>query len=483
MTDTLSIAFDGERPAPGRRCRAPQDPRRLPPRGPRAHRHAPRLRARRVRRVHRPARRRAGALVPDARGAGRGASDHDDRGPRRRRRRHEPAAGGAPRRATRSSAASARPGFVMQITALLAREPDADRGRDPRGAVGQPLPLHRLRDDHRRRACAAAGSRSRRDDRHVLPAQRFVGVERPALGGSAHPHRRRPLRRRRPAARHAPRRVRAQPVAHATHHQRRRQRGARAARASSRSTPAPTSRRCSPPATAAHDVPRAAGVAVHASSPTDKVRLVGDPIALVVAESRYVAEDARRAGRGRLRRSATGRLVGRCARPEQHADLRGRGRATSSSNGRTSSYGDVDARVREGRPRRRARRIDQHRHQNVPMECRGSVAELRPRHRACSTVHGSNQGVHLAKMIALSGSSASTPDKVRVLCGDIGGSFGLKIGTSREDLAVRRRVTRPRPPGEVDRGPPRAPDGLGPGARGEHDRRGRGDRTRATCSA
>ena len=40
------------------------------------------------------ARRRAGALVPDARRAGPGREHHDDRGPGCRRR-HEPAAGGA----------------------------------------------------------------------------------------------------------------------------------------------------------------------------------------------------------------------------------------------------------------------------------------------------------------------------------------------------------------------------------------------------
>ena len=78
-------------------------------------------------------------------------------------------------------------------------------------------------------------------------------------------------------------------------------------------------------------------------------------------------------------------------------------------------------------------KIDQHRHQNVPMECRGSISSFDPE-TGMLTVHGSNQGVHLAKM-TLCGQLGLAPDKVRVLCGDIGGSFGLKIGTSREDLA------------------------------------------------
>ena len=48
--------------------------------------------------------------------------------------------------------------------------------------------------------------------------------------------------------------------------------------------------------------------------------------------------------------------------------------------------------------------------------------------------------------MTLCGQLGIAPDKVRVLCGDIGGSFGLKIGTSREDLAcaaASRHLGRP----------------------------------------
>ena len=76
--------------------RGAQDARRLPPRGLRAHRHAPRVRARRVRRVHGPRRRRGRALVPDVRGAGRRRRHHDHRGHRSRRRFARPGAGGVP---------------------------------------------------------------------------------------------------------------------------------------------------------------------------------------------------------------------------------------------------------------------------------------------------------------------------------------------------------------------------------------------------
>ncbi len=60
------------------------------PRGPRPHRHAPRLRARGVRSLHRPRRRRRRALVPDLRRAGRRRRRRHDRGARPRRRRAQP---------------------------------------------------------------------------------------------------------------------------------------------------------------------------------------------------------------------------------------------------------------------------------------------------------------------------------------------------------------------------------------------------------
>ena len=44
------------------------------------------------------------------------------------------------------------PGLVMATEDLLRRDPSPGRRRDPRGPGGQPLPLHRLREDPRRRA-------------------------------------------------------------------------------------------------------------------------------------------------------------------------------------------------------------------------------------------------------------------------------------------------------------------------------------------
>jgi carbon-monoxide dehydrogenase large subunit len=50
-------------------------------------------------------------------------------------------------------------------------------------------------------------------------------------------------------------------------------------------------------------------------------------------------------------------------------------------------------------------------------------------------MHAATQSVHVTRM-GLAMRLGIEPDKVRVLAGDIGGSFGLKIGASREELAV-----------------------------------------------
>ncbi len=165
---------------------------------------------------------------------------------------------------------------------------------------------------------------------------------------------------------------------------------------------------------------------------TDKVRLVGDPVAVVVAESRYLAEDAVQlieVDYDELDPIATIDHALDPSRPAVFEDLGSNVIAGPTTN----TYGDVEGAFAKADRVVRAT-IRQHRHQNVPMECRGCVADFDPAAGAL-TMHGSNQGVGIAKMI-LSGQLGLPPDKVRVLCGDIGGSFGLKIGAGREEIAA-----------------------------------------------
>lgn len=165
---------------------------------------------------------------------------------------------------------------------------------------------------------------------------------------------------------------------------------------------------------------------------TDKVRLVGDPVAVVVAESRYIAEDALQlieVDYDDLPPVATAEQALDPSSTPVFDDLGSNVIAGPTTN----THGDVEgAFARADRVVRG--NIKVHRHQNVPMECRGCVADYSADSNSL-VMHGSNQGVGIAKMV-LASQLGLERDNVRVLCGDIGGSFGLKIGTGREEIAA-----------------------------------------------
>ena len=130
-------------------CRRLQDAARGAARGPGPDRHQARLRAGRVRRLRRAARRRAGAVVPGAGGRVRGARGRAPSRGMQQRRGAAPAAG-LLRRSRRGA-----------VRLLHARLPAGGRGaaraqargdprRDRRGALRPAVPLHRLPADLRR---------------------------------------------------------------------------------------------------------------------------------------------------------------------------------------------------------------------------------------------------------------------------------------------------------------------------------------------
>jgi len=175
---------------------------------------------------------------------------------------------------------------------------------------------------------------------------------------------------------------------------------------------------------------------------TDKVRFAGDPLAVVIAESRYLAEDgcelvvveyddlppvtnasfALDPGSPPL----FGNLGDNIVRPHSRHEF-GDVAATFAHADRVTDF-----------------RIDVHRHQNVPMEGRGCVASY-DADLGVMTFYTATQSVHFSK-ICVAMRLGMEQDKVRVLAGDIGGSFGLKIGASREELAAAaaaRAIGRP----------------------------------------
>jgi aerobic carbon-monoxide dehydrogenase large subunit len=165
---------------------------------------------------------------------------------------------------------------------------------------------------------------------------------------------------------------------------------------------------------------------------TDKVRFVGDPIAIVIAESRYLAEDGCElveVDYDDLPPVVNAAFALDPGSPPLFANL---GDNIARAHSR-KEFGDVSATFANA-DRVMDFHIDVHRHQNVPMEGRGCVASY-DADPGVMTIHAATQSVHVSK-IAVAMRLGMEQDKVRVLAGDIGGSFGLKIGASREELAV-----------------------------------------------
>ena len=152
---------------------------RLPAPRPAPHRHPRRLRARRVRRVHRARRRPADALVPDVRGLGAGPRDHHRRGHRQRPRGDEPGAAGV-RRVPRAAVRLLHTGVHHDDHGLPRGQPGPDARGGPRGDLGQPVPVHRL-PEHRQgrrpgRRDPPRGARAARcDPAHARASEGGVG--------------------------------------------------------------------------------------------------------------------------------------------------------------------------------------------------------------------------------------------------------------------------------------------------------------------
>jgi carbon-monoxide dehydrogenase large subunit len=165
---------------------------------------------------------------------------------------------------------------------------------------------------------------------------------------------------------------------------------------------------------------------------TDRVRFAGDPVAVVIAESRYLAEDGCELAEVEydpLPPVASATVALDPASPPLFANL---GDNIARPHSR-KEFGDLGAAFGAA-DHVFDFHIDVHRHQNVPMEGRACVASY-DTDTGVMTMHAATQSVHVSK-IAVAMRLGMEQDKVRVLAGDIGGSFGLKIGASREELAV-----------------------------------------------
>src|SRR5215471_1504788 len=173
----------------------------------------------------------------------------------------------------------------------------------------------------------------------------------------------------------------------------------------------------------------------------DKVRHVGEAIAVIVAESRYAAEDA--AALVSLDLDPLSAVVSAEAALAPNAPLVHEHLQTNMFGAFSIAKGDVDAAM-AAVPHRLQRRFYHHRYAAMPIECRGVAALYEPRTDAM-TIWSATQVVHWVRreVAAILGMPEA---RVRCVALDVGGGFGVKGHVYPEDLLIpflARRLGRP----------------------------------------
>jgi carbon-monoxide dehydrogenase large subunit len=169
----------------------------------------------------------------------------------------------------------------------------------------------------------------------------------------------------------------------------------------------------------------------------DRVRFVGEPVAAVLAESRYAAEDARDLLEVEYEPRASAQTLVPGA-PAVHDEI------PDNVAGRvTLCRGDVDAAL-SAAPRVASLRLRIGRGGGQPMETRGIVAEWNAA-LGLLTVWASTQVPHQIRQFVADLLDLA-PHQVRVIAPDVGGGFGAKLIVYPEDVLVpflARRLARP----------------------------------------
>ena len=322
------------------------------------------------------------------------------------------------------------PGLVVATVDLLEHDPGPERRRDPRGAVGQPLPLHRLREDLRRGAAWPRGRAS--------VSRGEVTTRRPAQG-RGRPHRREPAAaRRRPQGQgrvrvlERPRRARdalgphrPQPARARAHPLDRRLRGASRCPAStpcSRTTTSPArsaTGSSSPTSPCSRSTASATSASPSRSSPPSIPSRRAAPPSSIRVEYEPLEP-------GRPTWSARSRP------PSSTPSTRRAATATATTRARTSSaassirHGDPDARGRRHRHAASTSSAARIRRSSAPS--RGSRC---PTARAASTSTSRRSGcTSTARQVA---PCLGLPlEQVRIHLAGVGGAFG-----GREDLSMQ----------------------------------------------
>jgi carbon-monoxide dehydrogenase large subunit len=158
-----------------------------------------------------------------------------------------------------------------------------------------------------------------------------------------------------------------------------------------------------------------------------KVRYVGEPIAVVVADSQAVAEDALEAIELEIEAlpAATGPHTGEALLVESTG--------TKCAATLTAVRGDADAAFKDA-PYVRRERFRVQRHTAVPMESRGLLADW-DTSRGHLTVYGAAKVAFTVRRI-LASQFSLTEDAITMIEGDVGGAFGVRGEFYPEDFLI-----------------------------------------------
>ncbi len=173
----------------------------------------------------------------------------------------------------------------------------------------------------------------------------------------------------------------------------------------------------------------------------DKVRHVGEAVAVIVAKNRYAAEDAAQLVHldlDPLPPVVDPEAALRSGAPIVHDKFH-----TNLIGAFTIGKGDIDTALARS-PHKLKRRLHHHRYAAAPMECRGVVGLHDPRTDSV-TIWSATQVVHWVRREAAA--VLRLPEaRVRCLALDVGGGFGVKGHVYPEDLLIpflARRLARP----------------------------------------
>ncbi len=173
----------------------------------------------------------------------------------------------------------------------------------------------------------------------------------------------------------------------------------------------------------------------------DKVRHVGEAVAVILAESRYLAEDA--AALVTVDLEPLPALVDPEAALKPGAPVLHDKYRTNLIGEFRVAKGDVEAALKRA-PHRLKRRFHHHRYGAIPMECRGVISAYDERADTI-TIWSSCQVVHWLRREA--STVLNMPEaRIRSVALDVGGGFGVKGHVYPEELLIpflARAVKRP----------------------------------------